>query len=50
MSFVITMLTIKTSDLSPVEIQGYLNVAIAPRPVCFATTIDKEGQSQPKPI
>ncbi|MES2110450.1 MAG: flavin reductase family protein [Bacteroidota bacterium] len=37
------MLTLKTSDLSPVEIQSVLNCAIAPRPICFASTIDKEG-------
>jgi flavin reductase (DIM6/NTAB) family NADH-FMN oxidoreductase RutF len=34
------MLTIKISDLSPVQIQGYLNYAVAPRPICLASTID----------
>lgn len=29
-------------DLSTVEVQNYLQHAIAPRPICFASTIDKE--------
>ena len=33
-------LDIKT--LSTVEIQNYLQHAVAPRPICFASTIDKE--------
>ncbi len=37
------MLTLKTSDLAPADIQNYLQHAIAPRPICFASTIDKEG-------
>jgi len=44
------MLSIKTSDLSPVEIQGYLNAAIAPRPICFASTIDKAGNINLSPF
>ncbi len=30
-------------DLQPAEIQNYLQHAIAPRPICFASTIDKNG-------
>jgi flavin reductase (DIM6/NTAB) family NADH-FMN oxidoreductase RutF len=30
-------------DLTPVEKQYYLQHVVAPRPVCFASTIDKEG-------
>jgi flavin reductase (DIM6/NTAB) family NADH-FMN oxidoreductase RutF len=37
------MLTIRLSDLSPVEMQNYLQYAIAPRPICFASTVDKAG-------
>jgi len=44
------MLTLKTSDLSPVEIQALLNCAVAPRPICFASTIDKEGNVNLSPF
>ncbi len=37
------MLSLKTSDLKPAELQNYLQYAIAPRPICFASTIDKAG-------
>ncbi|HRO71120.1 MAG TPA: flavin reductase family protein, partial [Chitinophagaceae bacterium] len=30
-------------DLNPVEKQYYLQHVIAPRPICFASTIDKDG-------
>jgi flavin reductase (DIM6/NTAB) family NADH-FMN oxidoreductase RutF len=44
------MLTLKTSDLSPLELQNYLQYAIAPRPVCFASTIDKDGNVNLSPF
>lgn len=44
------MLTIKTSDLSPVELQNYLQYAIAPRPICFASTIDLKGNINLSPF
>ncbi len=44
------MLTIKTSDLSPVQLQNYLQYAIAPRPICFATTIDQAGNINLSPF
>jgi len=44
------MLTINTSDISPSELQGYLQSAIAPRPICLASTIDKEGQVNLSPF
>jgi len=44
------MLTIKISDLSPVEIQGYLNYAVAPRPICLASTIDLAGNVNLSPF
>jgi flavin reductase (DIM6/NTAB) family NADH-FMN oxidoreductase RutF len=44
------MLTINTSDLSPVQLQNYLQYAIAPRPICFATTMDLEGNINLSPF
>ncbi|HEY8782932.1 MAG TPA: flavin reductase family protein [Mucilaginibacter sp.] len=44
------MLTIKIPDLSVAELQGYLNAAIAPRPICFASTIDKDGNINLSPF
>lgn len=44
------MLTLNTADLSPVEIQTYLQYAIAPRPICFASTVDKEGNVNLSPF
>lgn len=37
------MHSITLSSLSPAARQNYLQHAIAPRPICFASTIDKEG-------
>jgi flavin reductase (DIM6/NTAB) family NADH-FMN oxidoreductase RutF len=44
------MLTLKTSDLSPIQLQNYLQYAIAPRPICFASTIDTEGHINLSPF
>jgi flavin reductase (DIM6/NTAB) family NADH-FMN oxidoreductase RutF len=44
------MLTLKISDLSTAELQNYLQHAIAPRPICFASTIDKEGNVNLSPF
>ena len=44
------MLTIKTADLKPSELQNYLQYAIAPRPICFASTIDKSGNVNLSPF
>ncbi len=44
------MLTLNTSDLNPVELQNYLQYAIAPRPICFASTIDAEGNINLSPF
>ncbi|RZJ75760.1 MAG: flavin reductase family protein [Flavobacterium sp.] len=44
------MLTIKTEDLSAVQLQDYLQYAIAPRPICFASTIDAEGNVNLSPF
>lgn len=44
------MLTLNTSDLNPVQLQNYLQYAIAPRPICFASTIDQEGNVNLSPF
>ncbi|WP_443939770.1 flavin reductase family protein [Pedobacter sp. MW01-1-1] len=44
------MLSIKTADLSPVQLQNYLQYAIAPRPICFASTVDGEGNVNLSPF
>jgi flavin reductase (DIM6/NTAB) family NADH-FMN oxidoreductase RutF len=36
-------MTFDLNELSPVDKQYYLQHVVAPRPVCFASTIDKEG-------
>ena len=38
------------STLSPADVQNYLQHAIAPRPICFASTIDKEGNVNLSPF
>ena len=37
-------------DLSPVDRQHYLQASIAPRPICFASTIDLAGQVNLSPF
>ncbi len=44
------MLTLKCDDLTPVQLQNYLQYAIAPRPICFASTIDADGQVNLSPF
>ena len=44
------MLTLKISDLSTADLQNYLQYAIAPRPICFASTIDKQGNVNLSPF
>jgi flavin reductase (DIM6/NTAB) family NADH-FMN oxidoreductase RutF len=44
------MLTLKTSDLTPMQLQNYLQYAIAPRPICLASTIDAEGNVNLSPF
>lgn len=44
------MLTLKTEDLTAVQLQDYLQYAIAPRPICFASTIDAEGNINLSPF
>lgn len=44
------MLTLKTSDLTTPELHTYLQYAIAPRPICFASTVDKDGNVNLSPF
>lgn len=44
------MLTINTAELSPAQLQNYMQYAIAPRPICFATTIDQTGNVNLSPF
>ena len=37
------MLSIEPKDLSPAKLQGYLQSAVAPRPIAFASTLSAEG-------
>src|SRR5688572_26795823 len=38
------------SELKPIEKQNYLQHVIAPRPICFASTIDQEGNVNLSPF
>ena len=38
------------STLSPADVQSYLQHAIAPRPICFASTIDRDGNVNLSPF
>lgn len=42
--------TIDASSLTPAEMQLYLHYAIAPRPICFVSTIDKNGRVNLSPF
>jgi len=44
------MLSLTFKDLSPADAQNYLQHAIAPRPICFASTIDKAGNVNLSPF
>ncbi len=44
------MLTLNLKDLQPADAQNYLQHAIAPRPICFASTIDKAGNVNLSPF
>jgi len=44
------MLSLNLSSLSPSDAQNYLQHAVAPRPICFASTIDKEGNVNLSPF
>src|SRR3954464_1833161 len=37
------MLSLKVNELSIPQLHNYLNHTIAPRPICLASTVDKDG-------
>jgi flavin reductase (DIM6/NTAB) family NADH-FMN oxidoreductase RutF len=37
------MISIDPKDVSPAKLQGYLQSAVGPRPIAFASTVDKNG-------
>lgn len=44
------MISIEPKDLSPLKLQSYLQGAVAPRPIAFASTIDKNGKPNLSPF
>jgi flavin reductase (DIM6/NTAB) family NADH-FMN oxidoreductase RutF len=44
------MLTLNLKDLSPADTQNYLQHAVAPRPIAFASTIDVDGNVNLSPF
>ncbi len=42
--------SIKAADLSNREMYGFLSSAVAPRPICFASTVDGEGNVNLSPF
>ncbi len=44
------MLTIDPKEVSPMKLQAYLQSAIAPRPIAFASTLDAKGRPNLSPF
>lgn len=44
------MISIEPKDISPAKLQGYLQSAVAPRPIAFASTISKSGKPNLSPF
>lgn len=44
------MITIDPKEVSPVKLQGYLQSAVAPRPIAFASTLDADGTPNLSPF
>jgi flavin reductase (DIM6/NTAB) family NADH-FMN oxidoreductase RutF len=44
------MLTLDLKELKIIDVQNYLQHAIGPRPICFASTIDKNGNVNLSPF
>lgn len=44
------MITIDPKDVSPAKLQGYLQSAVAPRPIAFASTMDANGNPNLSPF
>jgi len=44
------MLSIDPKEIPPVKLQGYLQSAVAPRPIAFASTLDENGRPNLSPF
>lgn len=44
------MISIEPKDISPAKLQGYLQSAVAPRPIAFASTISAAGEPNLSPF
>jgi flavin reductase (DIM6/NTAB) family NADH-FMN oxidoreductase RutF len=44
------MLSLETKDLSPAKLQGYLQSAVAPRPIALASTLSADGEPNLSPF
>lgn len=44
------MISIEPKDLSPIKLQGYLQGAVGPRPIAFASTVDLDGNPNLSPF
>src|SRR5690554_1253662 len=44
------MISIESHELSTAKLHGYLLGAVSPRPICFASTIDSEGNVNLSPF
>lgn len=44
------MISIEPKEVSPVKLQGYLQSSVGPRPIAFASTVDKEGNPNLSPF
>lgn len=44
------MISIEPKEVSPVKLQGYLQSSVGPRPIAFASTVDKNGNPNLSPF
>lgn len=44
------MISFEPKEVSPQELQGYLQTAVAPRPIAFASTLDEDGNPNLSPF
>ncbi len=44
------MVSISPKDVSPLKLQGYLQSSVGPRPIAFASTVDKNGNPNLSPF
>lgn len=44
------MISFEPKEVTPQELQGYLQTAVAPRPIAFASTLDSEGNPNLSPF